>query len=520
MALAAVATLGLVALVVTSTGDDAANPVDAEPEPSAGRPAEVGEPGRATEPLVGPGPDLEWEPLSWRMDTPEFRWMSGAFVGDDGATEWRVRPAGVGLFVTQRQSVLVDFPDYYIVDAEGQRVLAPRVDQPDHLLFVEEDREVVRVEIPTREPVTDLVVRRARIDVAVIDDRAVVVIERVDAIDPRTLGPRIGWDLVGRQPTVQALGDELRIRVSDPGEEAVNGIITVPIAATDLTVTELEALQPGPAQIDVVAVDLSTATTGPPGIVPDVFADVGVAGNRFVLEWSTADYRRHVSTSPDGRTWRPQATGVGVVGVVGDDIAIAGIEQTTSDIARSFDGGMSWQFTPAPMPKFELTMVDDVVAIRSLASGQDGLAVGTDYPIDLGKYELVITGAGRSFELRDPETEALVTEGVIEDSATGAAYDPFGAGLAVIDPENGEELTVSQAQLWLAFTTTDVDSAPAQTIGLAQWDPSGAPVWRVEPIDAVFGPDAVRINLVGGDEHMLAVVTTANGFDFYIAEIP
>lgn len=521
-AFAAITALAVAVLALSSTSEEDPSPPTSTEKEAADETADTTEAPRPSEVLIGRGPDLEWEQIIWNIRTGEFRWIDDAFVGENGETEWSIRPTIIDTAIQQRQSLQLAYPEYYPIDAEGARVLAPRIDQPDHLLFfssIDGSLEPTRVDLPTRPPVSDLVLRRSRIQAAVVGDNAVIVIERSDQVDPETLGPRIGRDLVGRRPTVRSIDDELQIRVSDAGDDVLNGVITIPLDELDLTATELEALRPSPARLEVVAADLTSGVTGAPGIVPDGRAELGVAGDRFVLSWDNGDVAGHVSTSLDGRSWRPSASGVGISDVSGDGTSIVGIEESSGDIARSGDGAANWRYTAEPFDKYDLTVAVDHLAVRELTLGQDGLDPGARYEIDLVDYTIGITEGGRSFELVDTDADEVISRGTIDDPATGVAYDPFDGGLTVIDPATGETIVVHRSRLDFALATGGSAADRPPLVGFTRWDGGQPPEWRIEPVNEVFGPTATGVDFVSGGGHLLAVVTTPNGYTFYITEI-
>lgn len=516
IAFAAIATVGIAVLALRSTSDEGPAPPTIDPEAAIDA-----EPARETEALLGQGPDLDWEQIIWNIGTGDFRWIDDAFVGENGVTEWRITPTLIDTAIQQRQSLQLAWPDHYPIDAEGAQVLAPRVDQPDHLLFFTDggSREPVRVDVPMRSAVTDLVTRRAEIQAAVVGDAGVIVIERFDQVNPATFGPRIGVDLVGRDPVILSIGADVQLRLAGSGAADGTEVVTVAVADLDLTASELEALRPRGPQLETLAVDLTSGTTGPPGIVPDGVAQLGVAGDQFVLAWANGDVAGHVSTSRNGRSWRPSASRVGITSVSGDATSIVGIETTSGDVSRSGDGAVSWRYTAKPFPKYDLTVTRDHVAVRELSAGRDGLDPNARYEIGLDGYDLAITGGGTTFELVDSATGDVVSGGRIGDPVTGAAYDPYGGGLTVIDPVTGETITVSSARLAFAFATTGGSADRVPLVGFARWD-GGLPArWRIEPVDEVFGSSAVGVDFVSGGGHLLAVVTTRNGYTFFITEI-
>ena len=124
---------------------------------------------------IGVGPELIWQPVIWTIGTDEFRWIDGGFVGDDGQTEWTIRPGVLGPDIAQRQSLALSFPEYDLSLVDGGWLLQPREQPFDHVLVIAPGAEPVRIELPPIERNTDWLDTRRFVRGAVIGDRAVLV---------------------------------------------------------------------------------------------------------------------------------------------------------------------------------------------------------------------------------------------------------------------------------------------------------------------------------------------------------
>ncbi len=293
-ALVAVLAVWALAMDRSDTAPPPTTPPPAPEEPEPELPA----------PTVSDGPGLRWERIMWNIGTNDFRWIDGSFVGDDGTTEWRVVPSIIGPTIGQRQSVLVERPGYRIVDAHGARVLAPDLDQPDHLLFLDGDDTEVRVDLPVTPGVTELVVRVDQIQAAVSGTTAVVAVQQQDRVDQAALSERIGRPLDDLL-AVRVFDDRLSILVdgASPGDPAQ--AVDVSYDDVSFTATERAALAAHRDSVELFAVDLTDGSIGPAGFVPDAIESLSAAGDRFVLEWFTSTPPAFVSTSTTGRSWSP-----------------------------------------------------------------------------------------------------------------------------------------------------------------------------------------------------------------------
>lgn len=527
--LAAALVAAVAVWTLAGSRNDAPSPPTTEPVP-----VEEPEPGIAA-PRIGAGPELRWERIMWNIGTNDFRWIDGSFVGDDGTTEWSVTPSIIGPTIRQRPSVLTDHPDYFIVDAVGARVLAPRVPQPDHLLVLTDDDAGVRIELPAQPSVTDLVVRSHRIEAAVIDTTAVVAVHQTDQIDTAALAERLGLapdDVLG----VRVFNDRLSVLTPGPpgSPPAAND---VGFADGPFTATERSAMGGIGDKVDLYTIDLTLAaatpvpslsdtpfwtnrSTGPAGIVPDAVESLGVAGDRFVLEWYTSNAPAFVSTSTTGRSWSPPRDFSGIGRIDGGGGAIYGVLLTTDLIGRSVDGGSTWDLTPSPLREFELSATREHLVLTERVPAAPTLT----YEIEIDGHVLTITEdsldldpEGPTFVLSDIGSGS-VTSGTIGATGSGATYDPYDGSLDIVVGD--EPTSIDASTLWLAASHAAGPPEPSPEIASARWVGTDAPEWTLDTLTELFGDTAVRVDFVGGDAEMLAVATTTSGYRVYMAELP
>lgn len=466
---------------------------------------------------IGDGPDLRWSRVIWKIDTGEFTWVDDGFVGHDGITEWTIRPNLVGPSVLEQDSLELAYPDYELQHIEGARLLIPTQGGADHMLVIAGDRDPVRFDLPALEnpPTTDLVrLVRFAWDGVVVGDHAIIASYRYPQVDLEVLGDRVGRDLSGFD--FVAIGENgLRLRIVDnPGDEA-DLINFVEAGFTTAEIAELQRINNEPGQPETLALNLVSGGTELVPIAELQWAQaVAEVSNGAAVAWIDLDDQNWLSTSSDAIAWstRPLSVDDGTVWFSGSRMYT--LPANGRSIRRSNDLGGTWERTRRPFASSSVSLaVNDVLIV----SGEQPESF-SDQPVsvDTGDYVVTITGAGRSFELTNPETGELVLSGTLDDSATGVAFDPFGSGLAIADPESGEELlSIPQGALLQAYANASNLDVP--DIAFARWDPDADdPEWHIQPIDALFN-DAVRVDFKVGNGHVLAVVTTTRGYDYYVA---
>jgi hypothetical protein len=462
---------------------------------------------------IGDGPGLVWEPVDWNIGSTDVRWLDDGFVADDGVTEWTIRPGLLGPSIGQRQSLLVSYPDYRLMAAEGARVLAPREGPLDHLLVFGFEDEPVRLELPASgEPVTDLLKFELFIDMAVIDATAVALLGGFATIDSEALSLRLGREF----EAVTSL------RVSEGRLEIRQGPAADYVDVTDAALTDVEIdilqspqrwAEPDP---DIVRFDL---TTGVSEIVPVTFdmswGDLGRSGDQFVLEWADDLAANNRSTSFGGRSWTTRRGAEDPYTMVSDNGRLYGLSPGNVRIARSIDGGTTWRRTANPLRNGTFLVVDDVIVLRD----PDGQAPNGDdrlISVDAGEYDVMLSADGESFVLSDPGTNDVISSGRIGDAAGGAMYDALG-NLYFEDPDTGERLlTLARRNIMAALDAAGVLTTPL--IAMTRWtDDEADPAWTIAEATDMFGSDVLSVDFIAGDGHILAVVDTNTGPEFHLA---
>lgn len=464
---------------------------------------------------IGDGPDLAWEPVIWNIGTTEFAWIDDGFVGDNGETEWTIRPSLLGPSIGQRQSLSLEYPGYSVVLVEGARLLLPTVS--DHMLVAIGDQDPVRVDFPALDTVatSELIVPVRYLSSGVaVGDRVVIAASTALEIDLEAFSVRVGRDL-SNVASVQVLPDRVRFAERDGPLEA---ILFDDVGLTPSELTDLGLVDNWVQGVWSADVSAGAGVGGfEPLAVDDVHAvrsvtrtDTGAA-----LTWYDETGQLWLSTSTDGEVWS-----TGPLMIV-DTLSFSGprlYDVATDDsrsIRRSPDQGRTWQSTFRPFEQsVEALAIDDVlVVLRSPSLAIDSPSMS----LEVDDYDVEISAAGRLFELIDRSSGETVFRGTIDDSASGVAFDPFGAGLAISDPETGDELlSVPQGALLRAFA--EAGGAESAELAVTRWEvDQDDPEWRIEPLIDVFH-DAVDAVFVPGDGHLLAVVTTSTGTNFYVAE--
>ncbi len=520
---AVVALFGLVTAGNTPAPEPPAPSITVPPEPvsaeEAALAAEIAELEATYGVEIGPGPDLDWERVVWNIGTNDFQWVDDGFVGHDAATEWTIRPTMIGVTVSQSDNLALEYPGYFMQLIEGARLLVPEDGAADHVLVVVDDRDPVRFELPAvgNAPTSDLVTPvRWWWDGLLIDDQLVLAGVHSLEIDMDALGIRSGRDL-SVFDTVAIGNGELRPRVSsgdqDPSVE--------PIAFEDIGLSEAELddlLRTNTESGRSHLLSLNLNSSGVETVDINGLIRVGTVARTstgWAVTWIGRDAQQWLTTSTDGTTWstKPISGAQGDVWFSGSRIYSFPVGAPGS-IRRSGDLGRTWQRSRRPFASsFDNLAVDDLLIVaeetQALISDEPAIIVTDDYVV-------TITGAGRSFELSDPATGEVVLSGTLDDSATGLAFDPFGQGLAISDPASGDQLlTVPQGALLRAYAEAG-NSEPSK-IAITRWtEGSSDPEWRIQSVDEVFNA-AVEVEFTVGDGHVLAVVATTQGVDYYVA---
>ena len=504
--------------VVTAGNTPAPEPptplVTVPPEPlspeEAARRAEVAELEAIYGVEIGDGPDLDWELVVWNIGTDRFQWVDDGFVGRDAETEWTIRPTMVGVSVSQRENLAVGYPGYLLQLVEGARLLIPQRGITDHVLVAAGDRDPVRFEMPPFDnaPTSDLVRPvRSWSDGLVIDEQLVLIGYDLLEVDLEVLGARIGRD-VDHFDFMEIGPTGLRPRTVGELDEDIEPISFEEAGLTEAEVADIRRVNE-PSRSVAFSINLASGSNAGTDVEPIVlnglvWADsVARTQSGAALVWSDIDAQHWLSTSADGTTWstRPLSADDGSVWLSGSDIYTFPTGGPSS-IRRSGDLGRTWQRTRRPfVSSFDNLGVDDILIVaeetQALASDEPAIIVTDDYIV-------TITGPGPSFELSDPETGEIVASGTLDNSESLA-----------INVSADDLLTIPRGALLSIYA--DANGREPSAIAITRWDVgSSDPEWLIQPVDAMFN-DAVEVDFTAGDGHILAVVTTTQGVDYYLA---
>lgn len=382
---------------------------------------------------IGDGPALNWQRLVWNIDVDRFQWVTDGFVGDNGETEWTIRPSMVGPTVSQRDSLEATYPDYEVQLVEGARVLVPRTGAADHVLVTTEGRDLLRVELPAFEnaPASELVrSRRVILDGVVDGERLVLSSLLMLEVDLDALGERVGRDLSDFE--FVAIGERgLLPRDTAAFDEPAEPIDFDEAGFTEAERTDLLRINDEASRPEVLALSLVSAGFEVVPL-PDLqwAQNVSLVSNGVAVAWMDADDQNWLSTSSEVGIWstRPLAVDDGDVWHSGSRMYT--FPGSGRSIRRSNDVGRTWERTRRPfVSSVNALAIDDVLIV---------------------------------------------------------AEEP---------PANGD----------------------VPDLAVTRWDTAvGDPEWRIESLDEVFAK-ATDVEFVVGDSHILAVVTTPGGTDYYLA---
>lgn len=475
-----VALFGVVTAGNTPAPEPPAPSVTVPPDPideaEAIRAAEIAELEATYGVEIGDGPELRWQRVVWNIDATDVRWVDDGFVGYNAETEWTIRPSLVGPTVSQRENLAVEYPGYQLQPVQGARLLLPISDTPDHLLVAVGETDPVRFELPLVNPPEPGLVRTAQTwaDGLALDDRLLLT----------------GFFSFDESDIDEALGDGF----SEVSRLGVPAALMFDLVGGSVEEIPLDGLQA-------------------PG-------SINRTNNGAAISWADRAGQSWISSTSDGSVWSTTPSSAeGNLWFVGPRLYSIPTGELRS-IRRSNDVGRTWQRTRRPFVASSAGLaVDDVLIVSEnqpeLMPLQPASINTDDVSINTDDYVVTITGAGRSFELTDPTTGELVLSGAINDSATGVAFDPFENGLSIADPESGDELlSIPQGALLQAYA--EASNLDAPEIAFARWaTDADDPEWFIQPIDALFN-DAVRVDFEVGVDHVLAIVTTTRGVDYYL----
>lgn len=462
---------------------------------------------------LGEGPGLEWQAIDLDIEIKQWTWADGRFIADDGATEWSIaldrdRPTTI-----EQASVRALYPDYRPQRLDGGRLFAPPMPIPDHLIVIPDGGELIRIDLPdVIEPsTTDLITSTAWFSGAIIEDRLVLAMSAFFTIDIATLGQRTSRDL---SSVVYAAVIDNRVELYPIG----TGRVPEPIPLADLGVSESEIM--ALTRLDQTNTHVMSVALDDGEVQPAAFDDLEYVNDllidlegQLLLGWDDGGGLSWVSTTTDGVTWRSERRAT-TRWLVNSGTQLFDFNTQGALVSRSSDGE-TWNITNSPLGDSPRTVAGDVVA---LGRPWDGDASIGGVPVETGDplLYLVLFNDGRRFELRGPDPFGPVVSGWIDNPWSGARRDPNTNELVFIEPRTGDEL--------LRVAGHDADAAtaefnPLENVALARWPIDVAdPEWLVTSPTDLFGPGALDVEFVAGHQQILAVVTTADGYELHLAD--
>lgn len=516
LALAAIAATAL----VVGVGNSPSPPAEPPPVTIDEEPAEVERPLTEREQqeadfgvAIGEGPGLVWQPVDINSNARFWRWSNGGFHAGNGTTEWSISLVGSDPTVTERASLLIDYPGYRAGRIEGGQLLVPDEPIPDHLVIVVDDSEPVRIDvISTIEPsASGLTETNVWFYGAIIGDRAVIHRSAYVEVDIAALEALTQRDLTG-VVHVSVQGDRLDLYTSGPGP------IPEPIALadTDLSEDEVNELRSiGQPIGDVLTADLLTGEAQPVDLPDFEYQNDLLIGldDELLLGWTDQGGKSWLSSTVDGVTWSTERRGV-ARWLVNSGTQLFDFNSQGSSISRSSDGGQSWNVTPVPLTETQQTVAGDVVVLGE--SWMENEIGGVSVETDSDQFSLYMFDKGQRFELRGPSPFAEPMTGWTYDPASGAEWDWTTNSLVFSEVRTGNEL--------LRVSGHAVESAiaaqhPMEQMALTRWPADVSnPEWLiVSPVD-VFGEGSLRAEFVSGGKYLLAIITTVDGYEFFIAD--
>jgi len=387
---------------------------------------------------IGDGPGLRWQPVIWNIDADEFGWVDDGFVGDNGKTEWAIKPNTVGPTVLQVESLELEFPGYRMEPVDGARLLIPEEGSAEHLLVVVGDRDPVRFELspPAATPSTGLVRSTSEwFDAVVIDDQLVIVGHQFLQIDFAVLGERVGRDLSEFGYVVIGPDQILPRRLPQTADDGpdLEPILFDEVDFSEAELADLGLLDADTGRPGAFSMSLSDGIVAPLPLEDLAWADsVSRTATGAAVVWTDSqESLTWLSTSADGITWstKPISSAEGTVWFAGSRI-FSFPTGGPSSIRRTNDLGRTWQQTRRPfVASLNNLAVDDVL---------------------------------------------IVVERAMDDNEL---------------PD----------------------------VAVTRWDPNADdPEWLIQPVNKIFA-NALDVDFVVGDGHILAVAVTASGLDYYLA---
>lgn len=460
--------------------------------------------------VIGDGPDLQWHPVDGVLDTPWFQWVDDAFVGDNGSVEFTIQLVDGEATLTEQASPRVGFADYRLHGFGGNRLLVPSVQVPDHVLVLDVGDEPLRIELPELDGINEgeLIETNVWMHGSIVGDQFVAIASHLTQVDIPALAERVGRDL---DDAMYAEGSTDRIRL----HTRTGTLDPILFADLDLSGVEIEQLQQANSNgVEVFSINIAT---GAAEIVdlPElewVSAPAKMIDGEWQLRWSDGSGGSWTSSTADGVTWSTAATpNVGWMVTSGSQLFDMGQE---TYIRRSLDGGATWEQTRVPSRNTQRVVAGEVIVLGPAWNSSfwdEEVAVETASE----DYELVLTDGDPSFELRTLDGE-IVLSGDLWELSGRARWDEATSDHVFLDPETDTELLRVPA---MSIAIATAKGSPTEEIAMARWAiDDDAPEWRLAAPGEVFGPGALTVEFIPGAHYLLALVTTADGYELYIAD--
>lgn len=462
---------------------------------------------------IGDGPELDWQRIGVDTNARYWRWDTGSFRSDNGTTEWRIELGGSSRQVSERPSPHVDNPGYSSARMVGGSLLVPDDPTPDHLLVISDERDDVRLEIPPsgQPSVTSLTKASVWFYGAIIGNQIVINRSIFTEVEVAELAARTQRDLTG-VVHVYVGSSQIDLYTNGPGP----GPEPILLAESGLSGEEIDELRSiGQPFGDVFTADLTTGESRSVDLLDFEYNNdllIGLEGE-LILGWTDQGGVSWLSTTRDGLAWSTERRGVSRW-LVNSGSQLFDFNTQGSSISRSVDGE-TWNLTPVPIPETQRAVAGDVIVLGESWNRYETSGVSIETGSD--EYQLSMFDGGERFELRgqSPFGDPLLA-GWTFDPQSGATWDRATHDLVFIDPRAGEEL--------LRISGHAVESAvallnPMDQMALTRWPVDAAnPEWLIASPRDFFGAGTLRAEFVSGDKYLLAIITTVDGYELYVAD--
>ncbi len=463
--------------------------------------------------VLGDGPALDWQRVDADVDTMQFASWADGFIGDNGTTEFRVWLNDGRAVFDERPSPLLSFPNHRLQTFGGERLLVPKDPIPDHVLVLPaDDTEPVRVDLPPFEdlPQGELIESAAWVYGSIVGDRFVAAISTDTQVDVAAVALRTGRELSDAM-FVEVAFDRIRVfghsSTLDP----------ILYEDVDFTETEIAQLQETQNHVErVYTIDIATGSAEPVDLPDLQWIDMSPvqADGTLTVTYADGNHGLQTASTTDGVTWSREAmpnmgwfidSGTQLFDVGGDP-----------SIRRSLDDGETWTSARMPRSDAQPILANNVLAFgRSWNSSFSGEEVLVESSSE--DYALFIVGDAR-FEVRPlaNDTDPVLT-GHLWEQFSGAVWNETANEHVFNDPTTGEELLgVSASALAIALAK----ASPLNEVMLGHWPADEeAPEWLLVAPSEIFGEGTLTVDFVAGDGQLLAIATTAEGYQLYLADV-